>query len=181
MSRKLVFSRGIYRVLAGVVAALMVGQCPLAAAQAAGYVESEPPAATRVIRQAQLEQAAKGAITLRFSDVGQRSETSLDGVPLELSNLRVESQDDLIGVIDVLYPYYGFRGTESLVFYERNEVRTGTSEPRRPAYTFREDIDGIPTNHFVIVIVHSETKRILSIRRLFSSRLRRTAHHQSDL
>lgn len=129
-------------------------------AQIAGIAGFPPPAPAWVndIRTKQMGLASRAGIEIRFSDVGQRSETWLDKVPSDLLGPRIESEYDLFGVIEDLYPLYGFRGTETLEFHQRYELRSPHGGGERTEYAFREHIDGIPSNQVISIMVDAETK-----------------------
>jgi hypothetical protein len=146
------------RVVAGVLLSFGA-QTALAQAGIIGVYQTQS-AGVLAARAAQSELAQATGVELSFFDRGRCSETRLDGVPPELSELRIESEYDLLSVIHELYPYSGFRGTETLEFIQRSNLRPPHGGWNGTQYTFREDIDGIPTNQFVFITVKDETKRI---------------------
>jgi hypothetical protein len=160
-SRKLVSRRLLIPVGFIIVTAIVVQDIK---AQIAGIaVLQPPPAEIDAIRNKQMELASAAGIEIMFADVGQRSETWLDVVPPDLLGPRIESEYDLLGVIENLYPYYGFSGTEVLTFYQRSELRPLHGRREKMEYTFREDIDGIPSNQFIFITGDAETKRLEGI------------------
>ncbi len=129
---------------------LLVGT--IAVAQPAPLLEL--PEDLAAIRASQARLAGEQDVEIRFIDTAERSASSLDGVPAEFRDEIIQTEYDLIGLFDRLYPYYGLTGTETLEFQNAYQV----FEDMR--YHFREYIDGIATNQLFHIDVDLESKRI---------------------
>lgn len=69
------------------------------------------------LRAAQARLAVESDIIIRVKDEGMHSSTMISrGVPLELRDKIIATENDLIDLLDELYLYYGFTGTETLEF-----------------------------------------------------------------
>lgn len=135
---------------AGVVVSHVLVQ--LAAAQPAQLRELPPDLAA--IRAAQAELAARQDVVIGFLDEATRSLSRVDGVPFEFRAEAIETEHDLIALLERLYPYYGFSGTETLEFIN-TVTGFGTIQ-----YLFRQHIAGIPTSQLFTIHVDQQSKRI---------------------
>lgn len=118
----------------------------------------ELPPEISEIRSSQKALAAVVGIEIHQFDVGQRSSSRLAGVPPEFRNQHISDEADLITLIDKLYPYYGFRGSETLHYQDQSDVWG------RTRYQFLEFIDGIETPLVVTFHVDNQTGRVIEIR-----------------
>lgn len=110
------------------------------------------------IRDNQKKVAAENDVTISFNNFDARFVSGIEGIPLPLRNLTFSTKEDIIEIIDVLYPYYGFQGTESLVFDSKSNISGNDS------YIFREYINDIESPEFINIIVSTNSGRITSIR-----------------
>src|SRR5690606_7036306 len=119
--------------------------------------QSEPfdslPDILRRTRDSQSDLAVSQGVEIRSNDEGMRSVSSIFGVPGSILNEVVASKDDMIAVIELLYPYFGFKGTEELEY----KGQAGN------VYHFRELINDIPTQYTISVHVDPESYQILRI------------------
>lgn len=113
------------------------------------------PEAVLQLREHQARLAAEAGITIRVKDEGQRSSTMIiEGVPDALRDAIIANEYDLISLLDEVYPYYGFTGSESLEFTYSGQIFDDI------AYSFVEYIDGIQTPVLFDIFVNPQTRRI---------------------
>ncbi len=100
-----------------------------------------------VIRQNQRALAQAENVEIVTRDDGLLSLSRLEGVPAELAQIEVRNESDLLEIIDELYPYYGFSGSESLEYKDKMPMSSVT------LYLFEEKINGLATPYEIRVEV----------------------------
>src|SRR5688572_6036871 len=143
-------------VLPIVCLAMLLGYaCPLKAqVEQIGNMIGVPPE-IHEIRAVQGRLAVESGIDIRVKDEGRRSSTMITGgVPIEMRDKIISTEHDLIDLLDELYPYYGFTGSETLEFQRGYRVFSDMQ------YQFLEYIDGIETSVMFTVLVDIQTRKI---------------------
>lgn len=129
------------------------------AGPAASQRQRELPVELAAIRARQVELQAATGVELHMLDDGRRSVTRIQGVPPEFDELEIRSPAELQPWIEVLYPYLGFSGTESLVF---RQAITPDSSPH--SYYFGQTINGMALINQVVVHVNVDSGKVLAVR-----------------
>jgi hypothetical protein len=113
------------------------------------------PSEMRSIRQRQLEVAKEQQVyaDLHFKDNGRVSTTVMRGVPADLGDITITSEDQVIALADTLYPLFGFSGTERLIY----SGKVGNT------YKFIEHINGLPAELMTINIAVRPDQKISSV------------------
>lgn len=125
-----------------------------ASAYGQGAPLTELPPDLAQIRALQERLEVEQDVGIRYLDEVSRSTSNLNGVPLEFREERIETEHDMLALLDRLYVYFGFSGSESL---ELESAYPGF-DPGSMQFNFREYIAGIPTSQIFTIHTDSEMK-----------------------
>jgi hypothetical protein len=112
------------------------------------------PADIAKVREEQMLRSRNEDVEINIRDEGLTSLSLLAAVPREFRDVEISNESDLVDILDRLYPYYGFTGTESL------EVRNKRQDDETTYYMLNENINGIPTSYSLNVLVNNSNNRI---------------------
>lgn len=116
------------------------------------------PSAVRPIRQRQLEAAREQEVDLIFSDTGQVATTAIRGVPADIRDITITSEEQMAALVDRLYPLFGFSDTEQLLYQHKVSWEQSTS------YIFKEIISGLPVEPTMIYVDVGGAQKVTGIR-----------------
>lgn len=106
------------------------------------------------VRENQMLRGRNGDVRINFRDEGLTSLSLLIGVPTEFRTMEISNENALKSVIEGIYPYYGFTGSESL------ELKDKRQDSDTAFYTFTQKINDIPTKYEINVQVSNRDNHI---------------------